>query len=366
MNESTNDQKNSSYSADKLRVEISWKSLLKVPVVTLGCYMLYLLLPFIMLLFLSALLAVTFEPLVVHLEKQIGRKPAVGLISAFTLVVIAAVCLLVVPELISQVSSLYEKFPDLLQSVKEKFPALAGVFNHIPKRMESVDPASVSPFLKHLAEFGAAAVGSLSSIVLIFAFMVYLLLDGARVYNWLIAFFTLKTRVKINETCVGIAPVISAYVIGQIVTSSLCTVFTYVLLRSLGVPAALVLAVLAGIFDILPIIGFFMFAIPAALFALTVSTNTALITVFLFGVYHLVETYLVSPLVYGNRLQVSGIVVLSTLIAGGTVGGIMGAIVILPIVASYPVIEKIWLKQFLGKRVIARHEHSDDNAEFEP
>jgi predicted PurR-regulated permease PerM len=340
----------------KTKIDISWKSVVKVPVVALGCYLLYLLLPFAMLLFLSILLAVTFEPLILRMERTIGRKAAVGLITLLVLFVFVGVGFLVVPELIDQATALYQKLPDLVAQLTERFPAMRGFLNHLPKKVEAVDPSTVSPLLQHLAAMGAVAAGSLSSVVLIFAFMIYLLLDGSRVYAWLIAFFNDKTRSKIDATCAGVAPVISAYVLGQIVTSSLCAIFSYAILSWLNVPAALVLAVFAGVFDILPIVGFFVFTVPAALFALTVSTQAALLTVVLFGVYHLIETYLVSPLVYGNRLRVSGIVVLSTLIAGGTIGGIIGAIAILPIVASYPIVEKIWLKQILGRRVIKDHE----------
>ena len=179
---------------------------------------------------------------------------------------------------------------------------------------------------------------------------------GARVYEWLLAFFKPSVQSKIHQTCEGIAPVISAYVIGQIITSVLCSVFTFAALTWIGVSAAAMLAVLAGIFDILPIVGFFMFAIPSALFALTVSSTAALTVVASYTVYHLIETYLISPLVYGNRLRVSGIVVLFSLLVGALVGGIVGAIAILPVVASYPAVEKIWLSRYLGRAVIRKHD----------
>ncbi len=339
------------------KIEITWGTVAKVPIVILGCYLLYLLIPLAMLLFVSILLAVTYEPVVVHLSRLVGRKGAIALIALFNATVFIGLGLLVVPELIAQLTAFYQKIPDFLNDVADRVPQLAGLIRHLPQKFQSADPTTISPILNHAARIGMIALSTLSSIVLIFAFMVYLLLDGARVYAWGLAFFDHYTRVKIDHTCTGIAPVISAYVIGQVVTSTLCSVFTYVVLWWLGVPAALVLAVLAGIFDVLPIIGFFLFAIPATLFALTVSTQAALITFICFGAYHLIEAYLISPLVYGNRLRVSGLVVLSTLIAGGAVGGIMGAIAILPIVASYPVIEKIWLAKLLGREVIQEHKH---------
>lgn len=335
--------------------ELTWGSIVKVPVVALGCFVIYLLLPFIMLLFLSALLAITFEPATAHLARLTGRKSAVALITLFAAAIVAGLGFLVVPELITQATNFYHRVPEFAADLSSRFPIIAKHLGYTPAKIPLPDTATLAPILLNAAHVSALAAGALSSLILIFAFTIYLLLDGARVCAWLLAFFSDQTKLKLEQTYEGVAPVISAYVLGQMVTSTLCATFTYLSLWWLGVPAALVLAVLAGIFDILPIIGFFLFAIPAALFALTVSTNTALLTFLAFGVYHMIETYLVSPMVYGNRLRVSGFVVLSSLIAGGTIGGIIGAIAVLPVVASYPVIERIWLKRFLGHDVISEH-----------
>ena len=62
------------------------------------------------------------------------------------------------------------------------------------------------------------------------------------------------------------------------------------------------------------------------------------------------------PLVYGKKLRVSSFVVFVALLAAGLIGGVEGAIVVLPIVASYPIIERIWLKPYLRRETIAVHE----------
>jgi predicted PurR-regulated permease PerM len=346
--------------SDRRLIEISWGSIVKIPAVALGTYLLYLLLPFAMLLYMSILLAVTLDPVVKYLSRLVGHKWAVALIGFFVAAVFVGIGILIVPELITQMTNIFEKLPEVPHYLAQKIPFAAKYLQGFPQKVQSADSATISPVIQHAAKFGAVAAEALSTFVLIFAFMIYLLVDGARVYEWILIFFKAQTRSKIEATCEGVAPVISAYVAGQVVTSTLCSLFAYAVLWYLGVPAALVLALVAGLFDVLPIIGFFLFTIPAALFALTVSVNAALLTVLLFGFYHLIETYLVSPLVYGNRLRVSGFVVLSSLIAGGIVGGIVGAIAILPIVASYPIVEKIWLSNFLGQKVITEHKEITD------
>jgi hypothetical protein len=77
---------------------------------------------------------------------------------------------------------------------------------------------------------------------------------------------------------------------------------------------------------------------------------------FLYIVYHVVEAYVPVPRIHGRRLQLSTLAVLLALIVGGTLQGIVGAFLILPLVAAYPIIERIWLHDYLSSEVI--HDHS--------
>ena len=85
------------------------------------------------------------------------------------------------------------------------------------------------------------------------------------------------------------------------------------------------------------------------------SPATALLVAAIFLAYHLFEAYLLLPRLYGNRLRLSTLTVLLAILAGGTLGGIPGAILALPLVAAYPVIEKHWLDEWLHPDVVADH-----------
>jgi hypothetical protein len=61
------------------------------------------------------------------------------------------------------------------------------------------------------------------------------------------------------------------------------------------------------------------------------------------------------PRIYGRRLQLSTLAVLLALVVGGTLQGILGAILVLPLVAAYPIIERIWLHEYLSDEVIRDH-----------
>lgn len=86
------------------------------------------------------------------------------------------------------------------------------------------------------------------------------------------------------------------------------------------------------------------------------SIRTAIAVAACYTVYHGIEIYFIVPKVYGNRLRVSGLVVLVTLIITASVGGVLAALLVLPLVASYPIVERIWLEKNIGRRVIKEHE----------
>lgn len=252
-------------------------------------------------------------------------------------------------------SRVAQKLPTAATSALKHIPHASFLYQACEKMLQNPLP-DFKTWMPQVLTAGQMLMEGFSSLLLVYALMTYLLIDGDRTFRWLRAFFRPETRTKIDHTAREVTVVISAYMIGQLITSVLCGAFVYAMLRFLEVPGALMLAVIAGVFDILPIIGFFLSVIPSIIFALTVSPTTALIVFALYCTYHALENYVVVPLIYGNRLRLSGLAVLVAILVGVLLGGILGAIVILPVVASYPIIERIWLIHLLGENVVGRHE----------
>ena len=162
-------------------------------------------------------------------------------------------------------------------------------------------------------------------------------------------------RRKLRITGQEISKVIFGYVSGQFITSILVMIFTYIVLSVLQVPGALTLAILAGILDVLPILGFIISTVPAVLLALSVSPRTALLVFSLYLVFHMIENYVIVPKVYGKNLRLSTLTVLLGLLAGVLLAGIPGSLAALPVIASYAAIERIWLKPYLRDGVSEKH-----------
>jgi predicted PurR-regulated permease PerM len=247
---------------------------------------------------------------------------------------------------------LVDRLASFQESVAVRVPvAVARVVRRGPQ-----DPAQMmSEIAAKVPDIGIAVLSAAAMTLFAFILTLYLLADGRRTYEWVIAYVPRAHRAKVNETVVGVTGAVFAYAAGNLLTSIFAAVFVLVSLTLLKVPAALMLAVLAGVCDFVPIIGFFVALTPAVLIALTISPGTAAAVAGLYVLCSAIENYAIVPKVYGHHLKVSRVAVLLGLVTGAALGGIIGALLALPVVAAYPIVERIWLRESLGKSVLAEH-----------
>jgi predicted PurR-regulated permease PerM len=212
--------------------------------------------------------------------------------------------------------------------------------------------SSVEPMAIRIAQ---SAVAAATLIVLGFFVTIYLLIEGRQTVQWLVAFFPPRRRGKIEETLSESHDVICAYVTGNLITATFAAIWVLTWLLLLGVPAALLLAVIAAISDFVPVLGFIASALPAAALAATVSPRTALVVLGLYVLYHVIENYFVAPWAYGSRLKLSELAIILAFVAGAELAGVIGALIALPVAALYPTIERIWLREQLPPETVGEH-----------
>ena len=337
------------------------KTILKILFVILIVSCIKIVAPLLLTLTLSVLLAVSLAPISRWLQQKGLSKPlSVVIIAVVLAATVLSVLAFVIPQLFAELTNFLAKWPEykdqLLREMNSGNPLKPMIEQSLDKKMMIPKSADMMP----IYNAGTSVLSGLTQLFLIMVFAVYLIADGKGVIDWVGAFFSEETQRKITKTAEEMYEIIFAYVAGQVITSFLSFVYVFAILSWLQVPSALLLATLSGIFDVLPVLGFFLAVIPAVLFAFSVSGSTALLVFVLYVFYHTVENYYIVPLVYGKRLRVSSFVVLVSLIAAGLLAGIEGAIAILPIIASYPIIERIWLKKVVGLATIAEHKFAEE------
>jgi predicted PurR-regulated permease PerM len=344
-----------------LEIHIPLSTFLKVLAFLLGAYTLYVLWPLFLLVFLALFLAVTLHSVVDWLcAKGMKRWVSLWVVIGGLLLVLGAGLALLIPALIDQMASFSRNFPQLRADGLNQLPVDSAIRLNIEHLLDNANWAETKLWLGHFMSAGGVAIGGISQIALVLVIALYLLIDGGKSYEWLLAFFSPLHRRKLRITSQEISKVIFGYVSGQVATSVLVMIFAFIILTVWHVPGALTLAILAGVLDILPILGFIISTLPAVLLALTVSPRTAVIILALYLLFHVFENYFIVPRVYGKNLRLSTLTVLLGLLVGMLLAGIPGSLAALPLIASYAAIERIWLKPFLRDGVSEKHELQKD------
>src|SRR5581483_3036552 len=233
----------------------------------------------------AVLLAVTLDPLVSWLHRRgLPRWAAATLVGFTFLVLIGGFLTIAGSSLADQAHDLGRRLPEFERKAGERLPPILrdaiGMKNGSAGELQSAIMPRALAFVRGLAS-------ALIIFALAFILTLYLLIEGERTYRWVVAFVPKTKRGKVEQTLTEAKEVIFGYVAGNVATSIFATVFVIVVLWILKVPAALLLAVLAGLCDFVPVIGFIVSSVPAVLLGLTVSPATGLAVAICYISYHL-------------------------------------------------------------------------------
>jgi len=339
--------------AEDLELRIPFGTLVKVALFALLVAITIKLWPVILMVIVASLIAVLLHPVVGWLQRhRLHRGFSIGLVAVAMFAVLAAFLFLVVPLMFSQLADFAKELPTLASRVGSAMPRLKPLVSIIRNPPNAAEMQRVA--MRGLV--GARyAVSGLTVVILILVISLYLLSEGGKVFDWLIAFASPENRQKLRQTGDDVCTIVFAYMRGQAITCCLCAGVALVTCLALHIPAAAVLAVLAFLADLVPVVGTIVMTIPAVSLALIAAPWKALVVLVVYTAYHLTESYWIIPLVYGREMRLSTLTVLLAVTVGGVLQGAIGAVLILPFVAAYPVVERIWLAHRLQRDTLARH-----------
>jgi predicted PurR-regulated permease PerM len=251
---------------------------------------------------------------------------------------------------------LFGLLPQIGREIRQVTPKLQPLMQRFGISMPALHEQPARDLIVRGLMAGKFALEGISAIVFVLVIGLYLVMEGRTAFAWLITFAPRRYRARIDQTAREMSEVVLAYMRGNVITSCICAAYVAAVMFALHVPLVLLLTVIAFIFDFVPVVGTIVMTVPAALLALTISPTRALIVVAAYLLYHLIENYLIAPYVYGNQMRLSTLIVILAIVVGGTLQGVIGALLALPVAAAYPIIERIWLREQLPPDTVARHE----------
>jgi len=318
-----------------VRVDISVRTIVLLLVSALAVWLLIELWAIALTVVVALILVGTLSPFVARLQRRgMKRGWAVLLIICVLLVVASLLLLLTLPPLFDQVLELLEDAPakrDAFIAWLNQRPLTAPLADLVRDAGSEKMFATVGSALLTFSSEAALAIGyGATAIVLAF----YILLEGQRSQAGLYAVVPRSYHLRLARIMLELEVIVGGYVRGQLITSVAITIFAFALLTAFQVPNALPLAVFAGLTDVIPFIGGALATTPAVIGALAVSPTVALVIAAVMLSYQEFESRYLVPKVYGRVLRLSATTVILALLIGGTLLGILGALLALPISAG--------------------------------
>ena len=338
----------------RLSLHLPWPTLLKV-IAAVALVYLWLTLSWIVLLVVIALIiAAGLFPIVSRLERRGWARWLAAVVVVVAIVgTIIAFLAATWSSLAEQGQDLGSQFEVLEREIVQRVPE--PVVTLIKQQQSDGGTSMLAPYVLRI---GQATLWAIAAFVLAWILVLYMLIERAETYAWVRGFVPVRLRPRFDRTAQEARDIASEYVIGNFTTSACAGIYFFVWLSILGVPGALLLSVLAFMFDFIPVLGFYLSCAPAMAMAATQSGTLALSMIPIYLSYDVIENYLLAPHVYGHRLRLSKLAVLLSFAIGAQLAGVVGALLALPLAAIYPTIEKLWLRRTLGDDVIEAHKAS--------
>ena len=253
---------------------------------------------------------------------------------------------------------------DIVQQLQSTFsgeiafqilPSTAEVLNYFNQLI-----STASNVVGRSAAFGISVVGGIFNTLLFFMFLffvsLYLTKDAPLIIEYVEGLFPQAYYSEITELLRRLGHTWQAFFRGQLILSTVVGMATWVALTLVGMPGALILAILAGVLEIIPNIGPIIAMIPAVIVALiqgslTLSVSNlqfALIVMAIYFVIQQLENQLLVPRIIGTSVNLHPVVVLCGVVVGANVGGILGAFLAAPFIASMRLVGSYIHAKLLG------------------
>ena len=314
---------------------------------------------------LSGLLFYLLNPLVDLMEKyKINRVLAISIIFviiAFLLIVGLAVA---IPNLQRQVIIFAQNVPSYIEDADRVIDDL--VTKRLPDdfrpQLEQVLAQFSTQATAWASNISSKAVNWVSAIIsgtsqvivalIIMPFMLfYLLRDGKGLRDYITQFLPNKLREPVGKVLSDVNQQLANYVRGQITVAVIVAIMFIIFFKIIGLRYAVALGVTAGVLNLVPYLGSFLAMIPALVLGLIAGPVMLLKVIIVFIVEQTIEGRFVSPLILGSQLNIHPITILFVLLTSGSMFGIWGVLLGIPIYASAKVvISEIfdWYKEVSG------------------
>ncbi len=289
---------------------------------------------------LSLFLAIGLDPAVVWLtNRRLSRWAAVVIVVAVLVALVAGFVLAAIGPISREFHALQVAVPKWRDQAENG----QGWLGHLAKQLHltsqlksnklstTISPSAVAG---GVVGAGKIVISAVASVVIVIVLTLYFLIALPAVRTLWLRFMPSSRRLRAAAMTDEVLSRVGGFVLGNLLTSLVSGVGTWIWLTAWGVPYPLLLAMLVAILDLIPMVGSTIAGIIVSAVALTVSLPVALATLAFYIAYRFLEDYLLTPRVMRHTVRISpGLTIIATLV-GGVLLGLIGALIAIPVAAG--------------------------------
>lgn len=308
-----------------------------------GLYLLWLMRHLVVWFVIALFLAAALNPSVNWLQHHhVKRSIAILLAYLGVLIAAAVLVILVLPLLITETEGLISFIESLVQHPGAGIDYLVGLanayglgnlVNALGDQLSELTTRLAQLVESLLLSAGGLLVGVSDFVIAFITILVmvfFLLLESERFTNGAIQLFDEPYRPRVRRILDRSAGAISGYIRGNLTISLICGVGVYIVLLLLGMPYAAALALIVGVLDLIPYIGAPLGGALLVVVGLFIDPFDSLVLLVYFVIYKLVEDNVLTPVIYSRSVQLHPLAIFVAIIAGGSIYGLLGALLAIP------------------------------------
>ena len=298
--------------------------------------------PVLVFVFVAIILGSGLQPIVAWLRDRlhVGRGAAILLVYGLFLLIVIAMVLVVLPAAIAQLGRTLEALPPFFERLRDWASTLrpaalsAAVTGVVEAASRTFRPPDLAANGQAVVQVGATVAGGIMSLLTLLTVVYFWLTERARLQRYVLAFLPQHRRATARDVWNQAETRLGMWVRGQLILMSALGIGTGVAYTLLGVPGAILLGLISALAEGIPIVGPLLGAIPAVVVAATVSPQLALAVAGIYVVLQFIEGNILVPLVMRNTVGISPFLVIFSVLAGAAAGGLIGALLAVPIAAT--------------------------------
>jgi predicted PurR-regulated permease PerM len=330
--------------APRVEIVVSGATVLRAALIALCIYLAIVASEVLLTIGLAVVFAFGLDPLVTWFTRRgVGRGKAALLVFALLFLIVAVLVIWAATPIWNETQKLVDDIPGYLDDLKDE-----PLFQQLDENTDAVNKAedvakdaakAIPSAASALLGITGALVGSVLSVVTLVFLTLFLLIGLPGFKTSGLALLPARDAARIDDLLAEVTETISYSLLGNLAISVIAGTVVGVSAAIVGAPFPIVLALIVGLFDLIPQVGSLIAAVIVVAITLAgEGVAAAAVMAIVILVYQQVENYVIQPLVYRRAVELSGFTTIAVVMAGGALLGVIGAILAVPVAASLKVI----------------------------